>query len=384
MEYLVRGIQKLTLEQHADYVAREVASFERVAAWVEEHVSVDTAQYFCGGFSKGGWTTSGMGEAIPDTWAGFAIMGAGRQYFDRPLKNPRALRGKPIYIGCGTKDTNHPHAKQAADFYRKHGAVVTFEPYEGLGHEMKWETKVLPNWLYAHGPQRDLKGRLARAMEAEKAGKLGLAYSLYEEIAAAAGDGELGRSAAEVAKRLGAQAETLLAAAQKAVEEKRYGDTPRLLARVTSRFEGSPFAERADALILKLQSDPAIQAAVRQARLDAEAEALEERARAADAATDYAAALRLYRQYVAKYEGASRFQTVKARLDALEANEGIQAKVIGEQAARECRVWLNLADNYARAGKPETAREYLERILAKYIGSDWAAQARQRLAALEP
>jgi len=383
MEYLVRGLQRLTIEQHAAYMQREVASFERVAAWVERHVSVDKEQFFCGGFSKGGWATSGMGEAIPRTWAGFAIMGAGRQYFDRPLDNPRSLRGKAIYIGCGTNDTNFPHAQKAADFYRKHGARVTFEPYEGLAHEMKWDTKTLPNWLYATGPQRDLKGRLAKAREAGKAGQLGRAYTLYQELAEAAGDNELGTSAGEAARKLAGQAEGLLAEAEKAIAEKRYGDAPRLLARVTSHYDGSVFVERADALIQKLQSDPAIQAVVRQARLNAEAAVLEARARRAEQSKDYATALRLYEQYVAKYAGATCFGEVKAHLDALKADKDIRAKVLSEKATRECRVWLQLADNYARAGKPAKAREYLNRIVGSYADSDWAAKARERLAALQ-
>ena len=384
MAYLKRGVQRMTIAQMKEYMGQEAASFERAAAWVEQRLKVDKAMYFCGGFSKGGWTTSGLAEATPRTWCGVAILGAARQYFETPMDKPSALRGKPIYIGCGTKDPNFPHAEKSARFYRQHGANVIFEPYDGLGHAMGWDTEALPNWLYANGPQRDLKGRLATARKAEAAGRLGRAYALYAELSQVSAESELCRSAGEVARKLAGQAETLLAAAETAVAEKRYADASRPLARLTSRFEGSPFAERADALIRKLQSDPAIQAAVRQGRLDAEADALEARARAADTARDYATALRLYGQYVAKYANATRFDGVKARLDALEADESIQAKVLSERAARECRLWLNLADNYARAGKPAKARDYLDRILANYDGTDWAAKARERLAALEP
>jgi len=383
MEYLKRGVQRMTIAQMKEYMGQEAASFERAAAWVEQRLKVDKAMYFCGGFSKGGWTTSGLAEAIPRTWCGVAIMGAARQYFETPMDKPGALRGKPIYIGCGTKDPNFPHAEKSVRFYRKHGAKVTFEPYDGLGHSMKWDTETLPKWLYANGPQRDLKGRLAKARAAEKAGKLGRAYTVYQELAEAAGDNELGASAGELARKLGEQAEALLAAAEKAVAEKRYGDASLPLARLTSRFEGSPFAERADEIIRKLQSDPAIQAAVRQARLDAEADALEGRAREAEQKKDYATALRLYEQYAATCSGASRFREVKAHLDALKADKDIRAKVLSEKANRECRVWLQLADNYARAGKPAKAREYLNRIVASYADSEWGAKARERLAALD-
>jgi predicted esterase len=383
MEYLVRGKQRLTLSQMEAYMAREVSSFERVAAYVERRLRVDKTQLFCGGFSKGGWTTSGMGEATPRTWCGLAILGAARQYMDRPAGNPSALRGMPVFIGCGTKDPNFAAAQEAASFYRKHGAKVTFEPWEGLAHEMQWDTKALPEWLYANGPQRNLKGRLAAARKAEKAGRLGRAYTLYHELSQVPGASDLSRSAGEVAKRLAGRAERLLAEAEKAIGEKRYAAAPRLLAKVAGQFEGSAFGERADALIKKLQSDPTIQAELRQGRIDAAADELEARARSAEQAKDYAEALRLYGQYVAKYPSATRFKEVNAHLDSLKADKAIRAAALGEQAARECRVWLNLADNYARAGKAAKAREYLEKILAKYGGTDWAAKARERLAALD-
>ena len=382
MEYLVRGMQRLTLQDMEAYMGREVSSFQRVAAYVERRLKVDKSMYFCGGFSKGGWTAGGMGEATPKAWCGLVILGAARQYLDQSVGNPRALRGMPIFIGCGTQDGNFQVAKQAVPFYRKHGAKVTHEWWDGLGHEMKWDTQALPAWLYAHGPQRDLKGRLARARAAEQAGKLGRAYVLYHELAEASATSELCAAAGKVAKALGERAEAQLAEANKAVAAKRYADASRLLGRVASRFEGSPFGERADALIKKLQSDPAIQGEVRQARIDAEADALEARAAAADKAKDYGQALRLYGQYVAKYPGASRFQTVKSRLDALKADQSIQATVVSKQAERECRVWLNLADNYARVGQAAKAREYLDKIIASYGATDWAAKARERLAAL--
>ncbi|MFW6161972.1 MAG: hypothetical protein ACODAJ_04335 [Planctomycetota bacterium] len=384
LEYLVRGTQRLTIPQLKAYIRREAASLERVMAWVAKHLEVDPSMYFVGGFSKGGWTTSGILETVPRKWAGAAILGAARQYFSAPADEPRALRGKPVYIGCGTEDGNYPHARKAVRFYRDLGARVTFEPYAGLGHEMKWDTEKLPQWLYAHGPRRDLEGRLAAARKAEQTGKLGVAYSLYHELSLVSEQSELCRSAGEAAGRLAERAEALLAEAEKAVAEKRYADAPRPLARVTSRYEGSPFAERADALIRKLQSDPTIQDAIRQAGLDAAADQLEARARAAEKDADYVTAFRLYEQYMAQHPQATRYEEVKAHFEGLKANKALRAKVLDEQAARQCRVWLNLADNYARAGMPAKARAYLRKILTKHDGTDWAAKARDRLAALEP
>jgi len=131
MAYLKRGVQRMTIGQMKEYMGHEAASFARAAAWVEQRLKVDKAMFFCGGFSKGGWTTSGLAEAIPRRWCGVAILGAARQYFETPMDKPSALRGKPIYIGCGTKDPNFPHAEKSVRFYRKHGAKVTFATSRG-------------------------------------------------------------------------------------------------------------------------------------------------------------------------------------------------------------------------------------------------------------
>ena len=383
MEYLEREARRMTLEELDRLAEREVQSMQRVAAYVERRLRVDKRQYFCGGFSKGGWMASQIGEASSGTWAGLAILGAGRQKLEWPMKNPHVLRRKPIYIGCGDKDPNYKAANVSADFYRKHGAKVTFETYEGLGHNMKTDSRILLDWLRGTGPLRSAKERLAAAQKAEKAKRIGRAYALYRELALASDTDESSLAAAEAAKRIEQQAAKRLAEAEQAIAAKRYAEASRLLAVLAGRYERSEFGRRADELIRKLQTDPAIQAALRQGQLDAGANELEARALAAERAADYAKALRLYEQYVARFQRAGRHKAVKARLDALKADKRICAAVRTKEAARECRVWLNLADNYIRVGKPARAKEYLERIVAKYGDTDWAAKARERLAGIE-
>jgi S1-C subfamily serine protease len=45
-------------------------------------------------------------------------------------------------------------------------------------------------------------------------------------------------------------------------------------------------------------------------------------------------------------------------------------------ADRECKQWMNMAENYRKAGKGELAREYFRKIIDKYPGTDYATQAR--------
>ncbi|MHC4917701.1 MAG: tetratricopeptide repeat protein, partial [Planctomycetota bacterium] len=61
-------------------------------------------------------------------------------------------------------------------------------------------------------------------------------------------------------------------------------------------------------------------------------------------------------------------------------------KVTGKARARSpesvCRGWLSMARNYRNAGMPDSARKYLNRIIARYPGTQWAAKARSELAQL--
>jgi len=327
MSYLDQSPRRLTTAEFDQQMAREAECVATALARVASRLAVDREQLFVGGFSMGGWMASSMAEACPELWAGIAILGAGRQKFDLPLQNPRILRNKPIYIGVGEKDPNYPAAQKGADFYRKVGAVVTFEKYDGLAHQMKMDTPVLPAWLLANGPQRQLQPRLAAARAAEQAGKLGKAFALYSELAQVSETSETCLAAADAAKKLAEQAEGRLAEAEKALAEKPRDEAARLLAALANRYEGSPFGERADALIRKLQAERPAESTPAPAK-------------------------------PSPAPGAS------------------------DRAERECRAWWSMAENYLRVEKPEKAREYLLQIIEKHPDSEWAARARQRLAAI--
>jgi len=55
-----------------------------------------------------------------------------------------------------------------------------------------------------------------------------------------------------------------------------------------------------------------------------------------------------------------------------------------QQIDRQCKQSLNMAENYLRAGKPDKARQYLQKILDRYPDTSWAAKARARLAKIDP
>jgi acetyl esterase/lipase len=105
-----------------------------------------------------------------------AVLGAGRQWLDTPVKYPQLIRGKPIFIGAGTKDPNFPHARKAAEVYKSLGGKVTFEEFKGLGHEMDTNSKLLREWLAATSRPKAVEANPA-AREADRECKAWLALA---------------------------------------------------------------------------------------------------------------------------------------------------------------------------------------------------------------
>ena len=130
-----------------DFASRELQNFRTARQWLTTHVSVDETRVLLGGISKGGWTTSLLGEPELSRLAGLIIVLAGRSFPFTSAPGGAAYRGKPIYIGDGETDNNMRPARQATTFFFLHGAATTFEEYVGLGHATSPDAPRLRAWL---------------------------------------------------------------------------------------------------------------------------------------------------------------------------------------------------------------------------------------------
>jgi predicted esterase len=353
----------------------DIENLTRIRTFLESKVRINPKLVFMGGFSQGGWSTSKFGNLYIDQLAGLIIMGSGGSPNE---KSAAALKGKPVFVGIGEMDDANKNAKSARDAYAAKGADVTFEEFKGLGHSVDVKDQPLKDWLQKHGPQNQMVASLAKARAAEKSGKLGEAYDLYVETSKMSG----GQDAGNLAKQIGDAAEKKLADAQAAVDAHKYADAVKTLVPMEKLYGGSAFARRAGELLQQIRTDPAIKAQIEQAKLDTMADAIQAQAEAAEKAKDYARALSLYETYVGQYAKAARFAEVKARYDKLKSDATIQASAKTQAAERECKGWLSTADNYLNNSLPDKAKPYLQKILDKYPGTSWAAEAKKRLAGI--
>lgn len=159
-DFIVVGLPYVTPESDKplpDFASREQQNLHAARQWLAAHTSMNEARVFLGGISKGGWTTSQLGEPELAHLAGLIILLAGRSYNCTVLPGGTAYRGKPIYIGDGETDNNMRAARQAAMFFQLQGAAVTFEEYLGLGHATPQEAPRLRTWLLVQNryPARD-------------------------------------------------------------------------------------------------------------------------------------------------------------------------------------------------------------------------------------
>ena len=292
--------------------APEKAFFNEVVALVSARLNIATDYIFMGGYSQGGYSTTVLGEQLLEQLAGFLILGAGRRNVDMEPPPAELIRGHPIFYGAGELDDPHyPRAKRASGFYTEWGADVTFEGWPDETHSLspKWLTKTkMREWLIAYGPMRQVESGFEKAQATEKDGRLGEAFTLYTQIAEILPDTELCQSAKKLATRLRTQAETQFDRLKKAADEKPYAEMVKAIEVFRNKYAGSVFAERAAQLLNEL--------------LNAKADALEARARAAETQENYARALQLYELYLTYFPEAERYPEVQKHVKTLKNKTG--------------------------------------------------------------
>lgn len=314
--YYMRG-----MEGYGHY-KRDIDNLKIVVPYLERFVKLDRRLFFVGGFSKGAFYADRMMCASPRTWAGALMLGGGKDLVK--VKDHRALRAKPIFIGCGDKDTHLDSAQKARQYYARYGAQVTFEAWAGLGHQCKTDSKALRKWLWDNGPRRRIQERAQAARAYQKAGKLGRAYAAYRAVAAMSQTEPLCTEAAKAAKTIADKAEQHLAAGRKAAEEGRRSAAMRLLGWAAAAYQGCDFGETA------------------RQELD-----------------------RLRAARTTRPSGGRPGSTTRPGA--------------GDSTARTCRGYLAMAENLLQAGKTDKAKSYLQRIIDSYPNTQWARQAEARL-----
>ena len=91
-----------------DHYKRDIENLKIIVPYLERSLKLQRGLFFVGGFSKGAFYADRMMCASPRTWAGALLLGGGKDSVS--ARDHAALRGKPVFIGCGDQDV---HLKSA-------------------------------------------------------------------------------------------------------------------------------------------------------------------------------------------------------------------------------------------------------------------------------
>jgi len=171
------------------------------------------------------------------------------------------------------------------------------------------------------------------------------------------------------------EAEPFLAKAEEAVKNEAYAEARAILKKVCRDYKGSKSAGKALEKLKQLSNNPAFAAKV---RADAAAKALA-RARTLLQAKEYSAAIGSLENITKLYEGTTAATQAAGQIEALRADPAIASALYREAAKKECRGWLAMAKNYISNKMPTEAKPYLDKIIKKYPGTSYAAEARKLL-----
>ncbi len=373
------GYQQAGREGYDYMKTDDVDILKRVMRSVNSLVSMNRKMLFIGGFSKGAFYAAGMLNNVPEAqWAGGVILGGGMSEAVTP-KQPQTLYKMPVFLASGQEDSHRQYVETAAEHFKAQNADVTLEIWPKAGHVETFPGSKLKDWLIQNGPMRNASERLAKAKVHEKTRHLGLALDIYESLAHVDDGNVLCQQADVGAQAILAKASATLKQANTALEKKNYALAQDLFSEVAMDYKGSSVGKQAAQQLQALKNDPAVQKSITSRQMKEEADELEKKAILAEKDNRYAEAIQLYEKYLRLYPRAERADEVKKQLDNLRSDDNLQKRIRDQEAARECRGWLNMADAYLDQNKPEKAKPYLDNIIRKYPDTTWAAKARVRL-----
>lgn len=96
----------------------------------------------------------------------------------------------------------------------------------------------------------------------------------------------------------------------------------------------------------------------------------------------YAKAFKRLESIVKDFSDTAAGVRAKERLAELRKDKKLMARYRSADAKKKCRAWLDMARSLAKAGKPEVARKYYQRVLDKFGDTKYAETARSEMARL--
>lgn len=222
---------------------------------------------------------------------------------------------------------------------------------------------------------------LDKAEEAVKKEQFALAASFIAKLQQA-DDASVQARIEGIRKSLAEAAGARLAEADKSIEAKDYYKASVALAQVSALAPGSEAATKAEARLKELAADQNARAAIDQGKREAQAAELLAELDKPGAARPPAEMLAALDDLAAKFADTPAGQAAGERAKTMRADPAFMKKLGPTPAEKDCKGWISMARNYIKAGMPDKARPYLERVIQKYPDTPYAKDAQEILATL--
>ena len=307
---------------------------------------------------------------------------------DRKTVEPFARKMKMDYaVGGGSKTSGVygvrgiPHA-----FIVDPSGTVAWEghPMGGLDKALEEQLKKTPPSKMAPRDQAVAMALLDRVAKAIEKQDFAGAADLLAKIPNA-DDNPRVKKRADAARRILAEvAAKDLAEAEARIKTKEYYEASVALERVLRLAPGSAEARQAEAKLVELLGDEKVRPVIEQGRREHRAADLLAAIGKGEKDMTPERLLKELGDLADAFPDTKAGQAAAARTAEMKADKQLMARIRLRAAEKDCKSWLSMARNYAKAGMPDKARPYLKDILAKYPDTPFAEEARKLLAEIGP
>ncbi len=183
----------------------------------------------------------------------------------------------------------------------------------------------------------------------------------------------------EVAKKVDASAEALLAEVDPLIKSKNYVEAAAKLKDLTKALGTSSVGQKARAKLSDLMAKPEVKSAINSAEKNASANAaLEEAQKLKDDKKDSLAYPR-FKQVVAAFPGTPAAATAADAVKEYEQDSAFMAQLKASGDSTKAKAALSMADNYRKAGNTEAAKAKYQQVVDQFPGSTFADRAQRAL-----
>ncbi len=261
------------------------------------------------------------------------------------------------------------------------------DPFDDLEERLQDQIKKTPP------PGADPAMSKARKSEARKfmeQKEWGRAYSLMLEVVDVSREDEVGGPDRDLIKKIEEGAGKWIDEVKGLIDKKEYDKAAKLLADIIVRFGGHKLqgerkiVEEAESERARIEAEKEGRGIVKKALENSRGQLALDQAAELERIEQYFEAFQAYRDISEKYPETAASEAADKAMERITSTPEIQGMIDQARAMEQANRWLEIGDLYAKLELADDARDYYEKVIAKYPETKPAEKAAERLEKLPP